>query len=86
MRKESAFRGFLQLVWSTFEAICPVLFNTLLQICYSYHRGADKSLARPGRKLGSMSGTRAISTTSRREPTSFFFPARQGAEGNFTPF
>ena len=36
-----------------------------------------------GNKLGSMSETRAISTTSRRElSSSFFFPARQGAEGN----
>ena len=36
-----------------------------------------------GNKLGSMSGTRALSTTSRRELSSrFFFPARQGAEGN----
>ena len=31
------------------------------------YRGAATSLARPGNKLGSMSGTRAISTTSRRE-------------------
>jgi len=47
------------------------------------YRGADKSLARPGRKkLGNMSGTRAISTTSRSE-LSIFFPARQGAEGNW---
>ena len=36
-----------------------------------------------GNKPGSMSGTRAISTTSRREMSSSFFPpARQGAEGN----
>jgi len=28
------------------------------------------------------SGTRAISTTSRHELSSSFFPARQGAEGN----
>ena len=35
-----------------------------------------------GNKLGSMSGTRAISTTSRRELSSSFFPARQSAEGN----
>ena len=36
-----------------------------------------------GNKLGRMSGTRAISTTWRRElSSSFFFPARQGAEGN----
>jgi len=35
-----------------------------------------------GNKLGSMSGTRAISTTSRRVLSSFFLPARQGDEGN----
>ena len=36
-----------------------------------------------GNKLGNMSGTHAISTTSRRELSSiFFFPAMQGAEGN----
>ena len=35
-----------------------------------------------GKNLGSMSGTRAISTTSRHElSSSFLFPARQGAEG-----
>jgi len=37
------------------------------------YRGADKSLTRPGRKFGSVSGTRAISTTSRRELSSSFF-------------
>jgi len=51
--------------------------------CIVAYRGDDKSLARPGRnKLGNMSGTRAISTTLRRELLSIFFPARQGAEGN----
>ena len=35
-----------------------------------------------GNKLGSMSGTRAISTTTRRELSSNSFPVRQGAEGN----
>ena len=36
-----------------------------------------------GNNLRSMSGTRTTSTTSRRELSSrFFFPARQGAEGN----
>jgi len=33
-------------------------------------------------KLGSMSGMRTISTTSRHELSSRFFLARQGAEGN----
>jgi len=44
------------------------------------NRGADKYLARPGRKkLVSVSETRAISTTSRRELSTIFFfsPARQ---------
>jgi len=36
-----------------------------------------------GNKLGSISGTRAISTTSSRELSSrVFFPQSQGAEGN----
>jgi len=36
-----------------------------------------------GNKISRMSGTRAISKTSRRELSSdFFFLARQGAEGN----
>ena len=39
--------------------------------------GADKSLARPGRNtLGRISGTRAISTTSRRELSSSLFPCK----------
>jgi len=48
------------------------------------YRGADKSLDRPRRnKLWSMLGSRAISTTSRRElSSSFFFPAKQDAERN----
>jgi len=42
-------------------------------------RSADKSLARPGRnKLGIISVTRAISTTSRRELSSSFFFSLQG--------
>ena len=41
--------------------------------------GADKSLARPeGNKLGSMAGTRAISTTPRRELSSSSPPPLQG--------
>jgi len=48
------------------------------------YRGADKSLARPGWKQARKHvRDAAISTTSRRElSSSFFFPARQGAEGN----
>ena len=38
------------------------------------YQGSDKSLARPGRKQAQkMSGTRAITTTSRREMSSSFF-------------
>ena len=51
---------------------------------YLKYRGADKSLARPGRKqVQKHVKTRAISTTSRHELSpSFLFPARQVAEGN----
>jgi len=47
-------------------------------------RHSDRNISLfPSNKLGSMSGTRAIPTTSRRElSSSFFFSARQGAEGN----
>jgi len=46
---------------------------TLLQFCYRTYRGADKSLARQGMKQArKLSGTRAISTISRRELSSFF--------------
>ena len=47
------------------------------------YRGADKSLARPGgKKLGSTSGTRAISTTWRRELSlsSFFLQGKAPKE------
>jgi len=49
--------------------------------------GADKSLARPGSKQAwSMSGTRAISTISRRElPSSFFF-CKARRRRKFKPF
>ena len=42
--------------------------------CHSSYRGADKSLARPGRKQALKHvRTRSISTSSRREPSSIFF-------------
>jgi len=49
------------------------------------YRGADKFLARPGKNyLGSISGTRSISTISRRELSSnFFYKAR--CRKKFTP-
>ena len=51
------------------------------------YRDADKSLARPVRnKLGCMSGTRAISTTSRRELSSSFFSCNARRRRKFTPF
>jgi len=47
--------------------------RNIVSVCIVY-LGADKSLARPGRKkIESMSGTRAISTTSRRELSSRYF-------------
>jgi len=55
------------------------LFRRVRKILKSDYRGADKSLVRPGRKqLGSMSGTLAISTASRRELSSRFFFFFQG--------
>jgi len=40
-----------------------------------------------GKKLGSMSGTRAVSTTSRRELlSSFFFPCKARRRRKFKPF
>ena len=47
------------------------------------YRGADESLPnQEGNNLGSKSGKSAISTTSRRQLSSSFFPARQSTEGN----
>jgi len=43
--------------------------------------GQAKDLSAP-LFLSNMTGRRAISTTSRRELSSSFFPARQGTEGN----
>jgi len=51
------------------------------------YQGADKSLARPGRKkLGSISGTRAISVTSRRALSTSFFSCKARCRRKFTPF
>ena len=49
------------------------------------YRGADKSLARPGRKRARnhVKGRARFQTTWKRElSSSFSFPTRQGAEGN----
>ena len=66
---------------------CRTYCKRTLVTCVNFvpiYRVADKSLARPGWKQArSMSRTRAISTTSRRDlSSSYFFPARQDAEGN----
>ena len=57
--------------------MCVHFLYPCFTVCHmlspNLYRGADKSLAQPGRKQarnGSMSGTRAISTTSRRELSS----------------
>ena len=48
------------------------------------YRGADKSLARPGRKQARKNArdARDFNNIETRTVTRFFFPARQGAEGN----
>jgi len=51
------------------------------------YRGEDKPLDRPeGNNFGSMSGTRAISTTSRREISSILFSCKARRRRKFTPF
>ena len=57
----------------------------LLYAALAQYRGADKSLARPGRKqawkhVRDMSGFN--NSVTRAVIKFFFFPARQGAEGN----
>jgi len=63
---------------------CSLNVAHTLRLRLPHYRGADKSVARPGMKQARkhVRDARAISTTSRRELSSFFFPARQGAEGN----
>jgi len=48
------------------------------------YRGADKSLAWPGRKQARkhVRDARDFSNIETRAVINFFFPARQGAEGN----
>ena len=52
--------------------------------CIVAYRGADKSLARPGRKQARkhVKDTRDFNNMETRAVINFFFPARQGAEGN----
>jgi len=49
-----------------------------------YYRGADKSLARPGRKhtRKHIRNARDFNIKTRAVKKVFFLPARQGAEGN----
>ena len=51
---------------------------------YSHYRGADKSLARPGRQQARkhVRDARDFNNIETRAVKFFFFPARQGAEGN----
>jgi len=55
--------------------------NSAIDIKY---RGADKSLARPGRKQARKHGrdARDFNNIETRAVIKFFFPARQGSEGN----
>jgi len=48
------------------------------------YRGADKSLAQPGRKQAHkhVTDARDFNNIETRAVIKFFFPARQGAEGN----
>jgi len=67
--------------WRLYCNKWPPLCNACSGHEYCY-LGADKSLARPGRERARMSGTRANWTSRRELSSSFFFPARQDAEGN----
>jgi len=51
---------------------------------YKYYRGDDKSLAWPGRKQARKHVRRRARFHQHRDASchQFFFPARQGAEGN----
>jgi hypothetical protein len=51
---------------------------------FVHTRGADKSLARPGRKQAPklVRDARDFNDIETRAVIKFFFPARQGAEGN----
>jgi len=77
----------LQLDHKKHASSIPVVKIRDVPFCTKY-RGVDKSLARPGRKkVGTMSGTRAISTTSKRELSlSFIFSCKARRRRKFTPF
>ena len=51
---------------------------------FGFYRGADKSLARPGRKQARkhVRDARDFNNIETRAVIKFSFPARQGAEGN----
>jgi len=59
----------------------------LFDICLLLYRSADKSLSdQEGNKLGSVSRTRVISTTSRRELPSSLYSCKARRRRKFTPF
>jgi len=60
------------------------MFRVLTPIIGSSYRGADKSLARPGRKQSRkhVRDARDFNDIETRAVIKFFPPARQGAEGN----
>ena len=60
-------------------------YTTVSTLSVEFYRGADKSLARPGRKqaLKHVRVSRDFNNIEMRAVIKFFFPAaRQGAEGN----
>ena len=77
------FRGPCIVIYSYNKNQRDALFLKFILIKYSTRVLKSPQPHQEGNKTGSISGTRAISTTSRRELSSkFFFPPRQGAEGN----
>ena len=58
--------------------------SVLCLIIFNLYRGADKSLARPGRKQARkhVRDARDFNNIETRAVIKFFFHARQGAEGN----
>ena len=69
-----------------FKCSCPMVQCILLVYILTVlkYRGADKSLARPGRKpaRNHVRDARDFNNTETRAVIKFFFPTRQGAEGN----
>ena len=61
-----------------------VLIRTRISVTFKRYRGADKSLAAPGRKQARkhVRDARHFNNIETRAVIRFFFSARQGAEGN----